>query len=396
MSDVILDISLWPNSEGTLGVNKVAIPDGVTTLWPEGDALVENFVYKDGKLVGLVDNKALIENESRTTVIPYDFVDITMNKRLESLMTFNAGERCKHLNINYEVMLPVGYKRLKYLQATGMQYIDTGLIPDSDTGCRIETEPSQYIQFTLLAGAGSEKESFVPLQSYSNNTIGFSTKAISCYPLLDGSDTEKGKEALSGGYKAFGRITVELNYKNSGIWNYSDSLNEVSRAISLRSFGLNLYLFARNYNNMSPGDTYFYGWDAPIYSARFSKGQNLSADFIPALDPTGAPCMFDIISQEPFYNEGTGDFLYPGAESQVVTSDLDENFYAKKTEHGIHRLYHVPENYTGSKEDYASENGFKQLVEPSMPTEGYWIPEWTETDTQLICNWIETETLSEQ
>lgn len=22
--------------------------------------------------------------------------------------------------------------------------------------------------------------------------------------------------------------------------------------------------------------------------------------------------------------------------------------------------------------------------------EGYWIPVWTETDTQLICNWVET------
>ena len=103
--------------------------------------------------------------------------------------------------------------------------------------------------------------------------------------------------------------------------------------------------------------------------------------------------MYDIISQELFYNEGTGQFLYPGAESQVVTSDLDEIFYAKKSAHGIQKLYHVPENFSGSKDEYAIENGFKQLVEPPMPTEGYWIPEWTETDTQLICNWVEGSVL---
>ena len=101
--------------------------------------------------------------------------------------------------------------------------------------------------------------------------------------------------------------------------------------------------------------------------------------------------MYDIISQQPFYNEGTGQFLYPGAESQVVTSDLDEIFYAKKTAHGIQKLYHVPENFSGSKDEYAIENGFKQLVEPPMPTEGYWTPEWIETDNQLICNWVETD-----
>ena len=58
---------------------------------------------------------------------------------------------------------------------------------------------------------------------------------------------------------------------------------------------------------------------------------------------------------------------------------------------GIRKLYHVPEDYIGTKYEYAVENGFKQLVEPPMPVEGYWTPEWTETDTQLICNWVEIE-----
>ena len=132
-------------------------------------------------------------------------------------------------------------------------------------------------------------------------------------------------------------------------------------------------------------------FNARCFGGDISEGEAIRHCFIPALGPTGAPCLYDIISQEPFYNNGTGDFLYPGAESQVVTSDLDEIFYAKKTAHGIQKLYHVPENYRGTKDDYASENGFKQLVEPPMPTEGYWISEWTETDTHLICNWKETE-----
>jgi hypothetical protein len=40
-----IDFTLYPNLNGQLGQNKVQIPDGVTTFWPDGDALVENFVY---------------------------------------------------------------------------------------------------------------------------------------------------------------------------------------------------------------------------------------------------------------------------------------------------------------------------------------------------------------
>ena len=61
------------------------------------------------------------------------------------------------------------------------------------------------------------------------------------------------------------------------------------------------------------------------------------------------------------------------------------------TEHGIQRLYKTPDDYSGTKDDYASEYGFKEIVEPPMPTDGHWSPQWIETDTQLICNWVEAE-----
>lgn len=119
----------------------------------------------------------------------------------------------------------------------------------------------------------------------------------------------------------------------------------------------------------------------------------LMYDLLPALDPTGAPCMFDLVSRQPFYNVGTGDFIYPGAEKAVQTLDLnwDTKSYAKLTEHGIRRLYHVPKGYTGTMDEYAAANGFKELIESPIPSEGYWMPEWRETETQLVCDWVETE-----
>lgn len=95
-----IDYTLWPNAGGTLGQNKVQIPDGVTTPWPEGDALVGNFVYKDGLLSGFVDTKALIANESKSTTIPYDYVNIEL-PFTEDVMTINRGPHNKYFYVTF-------------------------------------------------------------------------------------------------------------------------------------------------------------------------------------------------------------------------------------------------------------------------------------------------------
>ena len=95
------DFKLWPNTNGKLGKIKVQIPDGITSKWPEGDALEQNFVYKDGELSGFVDTKALIANESKSTTFPYDYVNIQVDKSLEETMTFNKGERTKYFTVTF-------------------------------------------------------------------------------------------------------------------------------------------------------------------------------------------------------------------------------------------------------------------------------------------------------
>lgn len=91
-----INYDLW-NTTG----ESITIPDGVTTFWPAGDALVQNFVYNKGHLVGFVDTKALVTNESKSTTFPYDYVNITVDKSLEGVMTFNPGERTKVSIVNY-------------------------------------------------------------------------------------------------------------------------------------------------------------------------------------------------------------------------------------------------------------------------------------------------------
>ena len=98
-----IDYSLFPNTDGNLGKTKVKIPDGTTVTWPDGDALVGHFIYKNGELCGFVDTGALIANDSKTTTFPYDYVNIKLDKSLEGTMTFNKGTRTKYLTVTYFV-----------------------------------------------------------------------------------------------------------------------------------------------------------------------------------------------------------------------------------------------------------------------------------------------------
>lgn len=111
----ILQNSIWPNPDGNLGKNKTAIPDGVNVKWPEGDALIHNFVYKDGKLVGFVDTKALIVNDDKNTTIPYECVNINLDNILEDTMTITQGERCKYLTTAYADVIEFLTPKLKEL-----------------------------------------------------------------------------------------------------------------------------------------------------------------------------------------------------------------------------------------------------------------------------------------
>lgn len=128
-----------------------------------------------------------------------------------------------------------------------------------------------------------------------------------------------------------------------------------------------------------------------------ANGEVQHGNFIPALDnTTGQPGMYDTINRVFKTNVGTGDYLYPGKETEVDTattysirSRMSNRMYGKITEHGIRRLYRVPEGYS-SKEEYAAENGFKLIVEPPIPEEGSWAPVWHDREDCIELEWVET------
>lgn len=127
---------------------------------------------------------------------------------------------------------------------------------------------------------------------------------------------------------------------------------------------------------------------AQISSVVLSRDGNLLRNFIPALDPTGAPCLFDTVKRESFYNIGTGDFLYP-SDSTTFSLRKELPSLGKLSQYGLQRLYHTPSNYNGSIEQYAAENNYKNIIETPKPSEGDWEPSWTESYENIILSWTE-------
>lgn len=373
MSDInIIENSIWPTTDGRLGINKVPIPDGVNTFWPEGNAFVKNFIYKDDKLVGYIDTKSLIENESKTSVLPYEYVDITLDDELKYSMTFEKGENCKYLNIKYESSLPLGYKRLEYIESTGTQMM---MLPFDSKGKEFECEHDAGLPTTTSG-----------LYTYGGTSVsaGYGWRWHAGLQNLQFSHINDQLLFLARGTRHKIKWTVSKAESGYTFAMYADSNFVIQITQGFNAYWKNnYYLFSSTYYTSVIGGR--------AYDLKIKIGEDYYAHYIPALDPIGAPCMFDLVAREPFYNSGTDDFIYPNMETQATTYGLRNYMYAKMTEHGIRRLYHVPKNYFGTKEDYASENGFKQLVELPRPEEGNWIPNWIETDTELICDWIEIE-----
>lgn len=96
-----LQNSIWPNTDGKLGTIKTEIPDGTTNPWPEGDALIGKFVYKNDRLVGFVDTKALTLNSSKKTTINYDYTEISLPCISEGDLTITRGSRSKYFKVKW-------------------------------------------------------------------------------------------------------------------------------------------------------------------------------------------------------------------------------------------------------------------------------------------------------
>jgi len=177
--------------------------------------------------------------------------------------------------------------RVEYLESTGTQYIDLGFVVDSNK------------KVALGFSTASNQESKVPVGVY--NGI-FWTYIVYTYGA-NGLVTFNNSTVNTLGTFNTNRHDVSVDYKN-----LTYTYDGVSNALSgtPRDYTLNLILFGRN-NNGTP-DAFFNG--LKVYYLRAYDNDVLIRDFIPVLDNSDVPAMYDQVSGQLFYNQGTGQFKF--------------------------------------------------------------------------------------
>ena len=198
-----------------------------------------------------------------------------------------------------EVELPPDYKRCYYLESNGNNYIDTSYIPNDESGLFIIAKQISTAN-THVMGSGFDQDSngFGAPRVVSGHNSGTMWKGWHVFGWLDR------KNAYIG-------TTNFLNDRKTTL-----DIIDVQYSIELPNLDFTpsypIFMFSTSANgkplHLRNG---FSSWVGRIYRAKISQGTEIIRDFIPCLNPDGKPCMYDIINDVEYHNQGTGaDFEY--------------------------------------------------------------------------------------
>ena len=205
--------------------------------------------------------------------------------------------------------LPSGYKEVEYLESTSGQYIDTGVVVKSNTVAKAVFSITSGVQGKSYFGArNSTNERFQIVNSFGVGSGYFYNTNV--YPIVN---------------KQF-----EIEMHASGEV-YLDGIKRdaTNGTFSSVAFDRTLYIFHTNYYDGSGTPTSSKFWKVQIL-----EGDTLVRDYIPALDPSGRPCMYDRVEGKPYYNLATtdDDFSYG---KQIIPVDYLESTGTQYIDTGI-------------------------------------------------------------
>ena len=193
----------------------------------------------------------------------------------------------KHFNTNSLVIDLTNYlydkqnnkfKPVEYIQSVNSQYIDLLYSPNNHTSIEVDG---------ILHGSGS----MLGVNSYF-----VITSAGGYYRFKYGSQIiDTSKMASTRSIIKLNEVGVYVNDTSIGNW----SENVFSSPYTM-------LLFARR----SSSGTIEEKSKTTIYYLKIYDNDTLVRDYIPVIDSTDRPCMFDKIGRECYYNQGTGEFLY--------------------------------------------------------------------------------------
>ena len=204
------------------------------------------------------------------------------------------------------------YKReLAYLQATGTQWIDTGV------ACIMNTTAEYSVEV--------DTDSEISINTYELTGYGSGWY----FGLIGGSENSRKwtiNTSTSGTMETPGVVAdtvytvVQTWQSNTLTTTISDGTDTGTNSRSVSPSSSNQFrLFV-----LYPASGNPYACKClRIKSVKYTQDGVLLRDFIPVLDGSGIPCMYDKVSGELFANKGTGTFAYGELDGEAVAETIE-------------------------------------------------------------------------
>ena len=181
---------------------------------------------------------------------------------------------------------------MEYLESTGTQYIDIGLVPTANTNFELDAD-------ILLT---SRPSAYQCIYGYwGGNTNG--RFAIFATPNTAPNGYMQFVFGTNANFVNFGSSFGRGIYKlQDGVFSYNGQELLTVTGSPVTSSATNMYMFGTN--DTSSRDF------APqkVYMNKVWESTQLVRDFIPVLDPRGIPAMYDKENNVLYYNIGTSNF----------------------------------------------------------------------------------------
>ena len=183
------------------------------------------------------------------------------------------------------------YTIVKYLESTGTQYIDTKVYPKPTTRVIFKFSFTDISEQAVRNGwqSGGYAEDFIWGYNNSKFYSGVSDNTTYQFSNID-IDMKKHIFELSSGRQS-------LDDDTYGLTTFTKSISN-SRT---------MYLFATHVGWSDNPDNWC---KEKVYFTKIYDSNNLVRDYIPVIDSSSRPCLFDKVENKCYYNQGTGEFLW--------------------------------------------------------------------------------------
>lgn len=187
--------------------------------------------------------------------------------------------------------LPSGYTEVEYIESTGTQYINTGVIPASTIGVKIKA--------SLTSENNTDKVLFGSRATSGNTRF---------WVDFDGSNNNHaivygfGSYASIGYYSVNAIYEIKFNYNGNSIISVKDEQHSMTNTPDFTS-AIPIYLFRANYTSAISGSF-------KIYYCQIFDGTTMIRNLIPCYRNSDNEIgMYDTVNNIFYTNQGTGAFL---------------------------------------------------------------------------------------